>query len=286
MTALLGWNFRACALAALLSLTGCYTVPETGRKTLVVVSPEQEAALGAQAFQEVRAQEKVSTDPAAITRVTRVGQRIAQVVGQDLPGAQWEFVVFESPEVNAFALPGGKVGVYTGLLKLATSDDELAIVIGHEIGHVTARHGAERMTLDQGVQLLGGVVGTAADTKLSAKTSNLVKFAYGAGSQVLGVLPHSRFQEAEADKIGLRYAAKAGYDPRAAIEFWRKMNQQAGASTGPALLRTHPSGEDRIAKLQAELPVVLPLYNAARSGARAAERPIGSPLTRPIGSPP
>lgn len=286
MTAPFGRILLGGSLAALLALAGCYTVPETGRKSLVIVPPEQEAALGAQAFQEVRAQEKVSKDPAANERVTRVGRRIASVVGQDLPGAQWEFVVFDSPEVNAFALPGGKVGVYTGLLKLATTDDELAIVMGHEIGHVTARHGAERMTLDQGVQLLGGVVGAAADTKLSTNTSNLVKLAYGAGSQVLGVLPHSRFQESEADKIGLRYAAKAGYDPRAAIEFWRKMNQQGSASAGPTFLRTHPSGEDRIAQLQAELPEVLPLYQAARSGAPAGARPIGSPIGRPIGSPP
>lgn len=263
-------------LAALLGVAGCYTVPETGRKSLVIVPPEQEATLGAQAFQEVRAQEKISNDPAALGRVTRVGRRIATAVGNDLPGAQWEFVVFESSEVNAFALPGGKVGVYTGLLNLAASDDELATVMGHEIAHVTARHGAERMTWEQGIQMVGGVVGTAAESKLSPQTSNLVKLVYGAGTQLAAVLPHSRFQEAEADKIGLHYAAKAGYDPRAALTFWVKMNRQANAPSGPTFLRTHPTSQDRIAKLEAEMPVVLPIYEAARRGG-------GGDPSRPIG---
>lgn len=262
-------------IASLLFLSACYTVPETGRKSLVIVPPEQEATLGAQAFQEVRAQEKVSNDAAAIARVTRVGQRIATAVGNDLPSAQWEFVVFESPEVNAFALPGGKVGVYTGLLNLAASDDELAIVIGHEIAHVTARHGAERMTWEQGIQMVGGVVGATAESKLSPQSSNLLKLVYGAGTQLAAVLPHSRFQESEADKIGLRYAAKAGYDPRAALTFWTKMNQQSNAPAGPVFLRTHPTSEDRIAKLEAEMPAVIPIYQGARGGNVIGERPIG-----------
>jgi predicted Zn-dependent protease len=253
-------------------LAGCYTVPETRRQSLVLVPPEQEMQMGAQAFSEIRAQEKISNDPQALARVARVGQRIANVAGSDLPGAEWEFVVFDSPEVNAFALPGGKVGVYTGLLALATSDDEIATVIGHEIAHVTARHGGERMTVQQGVQLGGAVLGGVADSRLSGNASNLLKVAYGAGSQVWGVLPHSRFQEAEADKIGLRYAARAGYDPRAAVAFWLKMNQRAGdAAGGPAFLRTHPSGEDRIAALNAEIPLVMPLYEAALRGVGMAE---------------
>lgn len=264
------------AIAALLGVTGCYTVPETGRKSLVIVPPEQEATLGAQAFQEVRAQEKISNDPAALARVTRVGRRIATAVGNDLPGAQWEFVVFESPEVNAFALPGGKVGVYTGLLNLAASDDELATVMGHEIAHVTARHGAERMTWEQGLQMLGGVAGAATESKLSPQTSNLLKLVYGAGTQLAVTLPHSRLQESEADKIGLHYAAKAGYDPRAALSFWAKMNQQANSPNGPTFLRTHPTSEDRIAKIEAEMPTVLPIYEAARrGGVTDPNRPIG-----------
>lgn len=258
----------ATLLAAILLFAGCYTVPETGRQSLVLVPPEQEAALGAQAFTEIRNQERLSNDPVAIARVERVGRRIAQAVGNDLPGTQWEFVVFDSPQLNAFALPGGKVGIYAGLLNLATSDDELAMVIGHEIAHVTARHGGERMTRAQGLQLGGALLGAAADARLAAGTSNMVKLAYGAGATVLGVLPHSREQESEADEIGLRYAARAGFDPRAAVSFWLKMNQQSEAEGSPgfAFLRTHPTGQDRIARLNELIPAVMPLYLGAAAG--------------------
>ncbi|HRG56985.1 MAG TPA: M48 family metalloprotease, partial [Lacunisphaera sp.] len=124
--------------ATLLLLSGCYTVPETGRSSFIIPIGD-DVALGTAAFADIKAKEKISTDPAANERVRRIGQRIAAAVGDALPGAKWEFVVFDAPEtVNAFALPGGKVGIYTGLLKLADSDDEIAIVMGHEIGHVTA----------------------------------------------------------------------------------------------------------------------------------------------------
>lgn len=265
MTAALRSFLAVMALGTALMLSGCYTVPETGRQSLVMVSPEQELQLGVQAFQEIRQQEPISTDPAALARVERVGQRIAAAVGDDLPSAQWEFVVFDSPELNAFALPGGKVGIYTGILNLATTDDELAVVIGHEVAHVTARHGGERMTVQQGVALGGALLGGVADGRLSEGTLNLVKLAYGVGSQV-AVLPHSRFQESEADRIGLRYAARAGYDPRAALTFWQKMNQQAQSSGMPKFLSTHPSGADRMQVLQEEMPQVLPLYEAAVRG--------------------
>ena len=252
--------------AAALILAGCYTNPVTGRKSLVLLSPGEEITLGAQSFTQLRATEKVSTDPAANARVQRVGARIAQAVGNDLPGAKWEFVVFDSKEVNAFALPGGKVGVYTGLLQLAESDAELAIVMGHEIGHVTARHGAERMSEAMLLQL-GGSIGNAV---VDAKTDNpqiqqLFGLAYG-GATALGVtLPHSRQNESEADRMGAIYAARAGYDPRAAITFWQKMlaQKQAGASAGgklSELLSDHPADAQRIADLQALMPQVLPIY--------------------------
>ncbi len=254
--------FLSCALA----LAGCYTNPVTGRKSLVLLSPGEEVTLGAQSFTQVREKEKVSTDAAAAARVQRVGQRIAQAVGTDLPDAKWEFVVFDSKEVNAFALPGGKVGVYTGLLQLAESDAELAIVMGHEIGHVTARHGAERMSEAMLLQL-GGSIGNAV---VGAKTDNpqiqqLFGLAYG-GATTLGVtLPHSRQNESEADRMGAIYAARAGYDPRAAVTFWQKMvaQKQAAANAGgklAALLSDHPADSQRIADLQALMPQVLPIY--------------------------
>jgi len=267
-------TFRAtwCLAVLSLGLTGCYTVPETGRQSVVAISPAQETEMGKAAFAEVQAKEKVSNDRAANERVRRVGERIASVVGGALPSAQWEFVVFDAPDtVNAFALPGGKVGVYTGLLKLAASDDELAIVMGHEIGHVTARHGGERMTQVYGMEVVGAVTGVATQ---NSQYHDIVLQAFGAGGNML-VMAFSRSQESEADHIGIRYAAKAGYDPRAAITFWEKMAKQKGGASTIKWLSTHPPDAQRIADLQRLMPEVIPLYDAARGAKPTAERPIG-----------
>lgn len=260
----------ALLLAALLALSGCYTVPETGRRSLVMLSPAAEAQLGAQSFAELRSRERVSHDPVLIERVRRVGSRIAAAVGDDLPSARWEFVVFDSPDVNAFALPGGKVGVYTGLLRLAESDDELATVIGHEIAHVTARHGAERMSEAMVLSALGAAGTAAVQNRYGSERARAFALAYGAGATLGRVLPHSRSNESEADYIGLRYAARAGYDPRAAITFWQRMSQHKQHSGGgpalPAFLSTHPTDQQRIANLQQQVPEVIPLYELAARG--------------------
>lgn len=250
----------------LLTLTACYTNPVTGRQSLVLVQPSQEITLGAQSFQQIRSEEKVSNDPAMNARVRRVGERIAAAVGSQLPNAQWEFVVFESKDVNAFALPGGKVGVYTGLLNLATSDDELATVMGHEIGHVIARHGAERMSEQMVIQGLGALGTAYADGRYDPKIVQMAQMAYGGAATVGRVLPHSRANESEADHMGLVFAATAGYNPEAAIGFWQKMAQQK-TSSGSALekfLSTHPTNEDRIRDLQALMPQMIPIYQANR----------------------
>lgn len=246
---------------AALALAGCYTVPETGRSSLVLVSPAEEMQMGAAAFTDLKAKGKVSTDVEANGRVRRIGQRIAEAVGGALPDAKWEFVVFDEPKtVNAFALPGGKVGVYTGLLNLAESDDEVAIVIGHEIAHVTARHGAERMS--QG--LVAGLIGAGVEAATEGRRySDLVRVAYGIGATG-ATLAFSRGNESEADYIGLRYAAKAGYDPRAAVTFWRKMSAQKDGAQPIKWLSTHPPHAERIAELQRWMPDVLPLYEKAR----------------------
>lgn len=259
----------------ILFLSGCYTNPVTGRKSLVLLSQGEEASLGAQSFQDIRKKEKVSADPAANERLRRIGTRIATVVGADLPDARWEFVVFESRELNAFALPGGKVGVYTGLMELAESDAELATVIGHEIGHVVARHGAERMSEAMVIASVGAVGSAVVESKTEdQRMRQLFELAYGGGTTLLRVLPHSRGNETEADRMGLVYAARAGYDPRAAVTFWRKMaaRKQAADSAGAAragtldaLLSTHPADAKRIADLEARLPQVLPLYEQQRA---------------------
>ncbi|MCR6657138.1 MAG: M48 family metallopeptidase [Opitutus sp.] len=248
--------------AAAVFVAGCYTNPVTGRQSLVLISEGQETQLGEQSFQEIRSQEKVSKDAAQNARVKKVGERIAKVVGSAMPNAQWEFVVFDSDQVNAFALPGGKVGVYTGLLKLATSDDELAIVMGHEIGHVIARHGAERMSESMVISGVGALGTAIAETRYSPQAVQLFQLAYGGATTVGRVLPHSRGNESEADRMGAIYAAKAGYDPRAAISFWKKMAAQkgGGGSKLEAFLSTHPSDSKRIQDLEAMMPEVVPIY--------------------------
>ena len=178
--------------------------------------------------------------------------------------------MFESNELNAFALPGGKVGVYTGLLKLAESDAELAIVMGHEIGHVTARHGNERMSEAMLINGVTSLASIAADASTSdPQTKQLYGLAFGGASALVTVgrvLPHSRANESEADRMGAIYAARAGYDPRAAVIFWQKMMAQKKTPDGKggdrvsALLSTHPSDEKRIADLKALMPSVVPLY--------------------------
>lgn len=255
--------------AAVLALAACYTNPVTGRKSLVLLSTGQEASLGAESFSEIRKKEKVSNDPAANERVSRVGRRIAQAVGQEMPDAKWEFVVFESKDVNAFALPGGKVGVYTGLLQLVSTDDELATVMGHEIGHVTARHGAERMSEALLIAGVGEIGGAVVEAKTGANRQ-VFDLAYGGIATLGRVLPHSRGNELEADRMGAVYAARAGYDPRAAISFWQKMVAQKNAGAGSAgplagLLSTHPPDQQRIADLQKLMPEVVPIYERNRA---------------------
>jgi predicted Zn-dependent protease len=261
---------------AMVLVSGCYTNPVTGRKSLVLLTQGEEAKLGAESFQAIRQKEKVSQDPAANARVQRIGRRIAEAVGNEMPGAKWEFVVFDSKEFNAFALPGGKVGVYTGLMQLAENDAELAAVIGHEIGHVIARHGAERMSEAMVIAGVGAVGAAVVEAKTDdPRMRQLFALAYGAGTTLGRVLPHSRGNETESDRMGAIYAARAGYDPRAAITFWEKMGAKkraAGAAGAKleALLSTHPSDEQRIVQLRALMPQVVPIFEKARA-ARSAQ---------------
>ena len=260
MTMAMNRSLRATLMMAFLVLTGCYTVPETGRSAFIIPMGD-EVAQGAAAFADIKSKEKLSADPVYNEQVQRVGKRIAAAVGNDLPSAKWEFVVFDEPKtVNAFALPGGKVGVYSGLLKLVASDDEIAIVMGHEIAHVTARHGAQRMSSGAVAAVAGVILGVATH---DSRNSEAILLGYGA---VAGgaTLKFSRDHESEADHIGLRYAAKAGYDPHAGITFWQKMAKASAGSNMPAFLRTHPTDERRIADLQRWMPEAVVLYDASR----------------------
>jgi predicted Zn-dependent protease len=228
-------------------------VNETGRKQLSLVSPAEETKMGMAAWDDVKKQTPISKDAAGNAMVQRVGKRIAGVV-TNMPDAQWEFVLFEDKTPNAFCLPGGKVGVNTGILPLAKDDAGLATVIGHEVAHATLHHGGERMSQamleDVGGQVLGAVSGTS-------KYAQAIALAYGVGAQVGYELPHSRKQESEADRVGLRYMARAGYNPEAALTFWQRFahaTEAQGGSGPPAFLRTHPVDSQRIKDIQSWLP--------------------------------
>ena len=250
---------------ATFTFTGCQVVPETGRKQLMLISPAEEARSGLAAFSDIKKSEKISTDAAANAQVQRVGKRIAESVGSRMANTQWEFVVFDSAQVNAFALPGGKVGVYTGLLKLVSSDDELAIVMGHEIAHVTSHHGGERTSQNLAVAGIGVLLAVGMNQQeVSPAKRNQILVAYGLGTTVGVLLPVSRTHESEADRIGLEFAAGAGYDPRAAATFWRKMSAKGGTKP-PEFLSTHPSDETRIAALEALAPQYMGLYQTRKA---------------------
>lgn len=233
------------------TLCGCTTVPYTNRSQLMMVSQSDEMKLGATAFQQVLHKERVTRDPRLTEPVVRVGQRIAAAADQ--ADYQWEFAVIDDPkQANAFCLPGGKVAVYTGIFPIARDDAGLATVIGHEVAHALARHGAERMS--QGLLLQIGALGVGvAASGTSPGVQQAIMQAYGLGSTVGVALPFSRSQESEADHIGLILMAKAGYDPEAAIGLWERM-QAAERGSPPQWLSTHPSPANRIESIRAWLP--------------------------------
>ena len=259
--------FRNVALlCGLLLLAGCIKAPGTARDQVIFLSEEKEIALGISAFRDVLRQARLSADPEINEMVNRVGRRIAAVA--DKPEYRWEFAVIQNDEmVNAFALPGGKVAIYTGILKHAKNEDGLATVMAHEIAHALQRHGAERMSrgiLDQIAQI--GILAGAATGAVNPQVAMGAMSAYGVGV----TLPHNRRQESEADYVGLRLMAKAGYDPREAVGFWERMSgcprQMIGKfcfrsnATIPEFLSTHPSDATRIRQIQAWIPDVMKYY--------------------------
>lgn len=249
----------ALGLAVSLLVSGCTTVPVTGRRELNFVSADQEMQLGLTSFDQLKKETPINHDPAINALVQRVGKRVAEVSAKDMPDAKWEFVVFESKEANAFCLPGGKVGVYTGILPITKTEAGLATVIGHEVGHAVAHHGASRMSTQMATEAGGQLLGSTLSAS-DPKWQSAALLAYGAGSKLAVELPYSRLQESEADHIGLMYMARAGYDPKEAVAFWQRFaefNRQQGASQSSffsKFMRTHPLDEVRIEQLQKLLP--------------------------------
>jgi predicted Zn-dependent protease len=257
-----------CFTIAALLLTGCVTTPLTQRSQLMIVPEGELNQLSVSSYQEVLKASKLSNDADKTAMVRQVGERIArasdaylQSIGMPPTGYNWEFSLIQDDEmVNAWCMPGGKVAVYTGILPITQDETGLAVVVGHEVAHALAKHGNERMSQAMLAQL-GGQALSAALQNQPERTRNLFLQAFGAGAQAGVLLPFSRRQEYEADRIGLNIMAVAGYDPRAAIPFWQRMNADAGGGRPPAFLSTHPAPASRIEEMQRLMPEAVAVYN-------------------------
>ena len=276
------------AAAGLVStLVGCYRAPGTARDQLIFFSEEKELEFGLQAYREVLRQARLSDNAETNELVQRVGQRIAKAANK--PEYQWEFAVIQEDKmVNAFCLPGGKVAVFTGILNVTKNEAGLATVIGHEVAHALQRHGVERMSrsiIDQIAQL--GAIGAAAAGHAGGGAMQGLLGAYGVNVS----LPFNRKQESEADYIGLRLMAEAGYDPREAVPFWERMSGCPRQMIGkvcfraqqavPEFLSTHPSDLTRINQIEAWLPDAMQHYHGPGGGAQPAPAPY-KPLIGPM----
>lgn len=271
------------------TLAGCYRAPGTARDQLIFFSEEKEQQFGLQAYREVLRQARLNENAEINDMVQRVGQRIAKAANK--PEYQWEFAIVEDDKtINAFCLPGGKVAVFTGILKVTRDEAGLATVVGHEVAHALQRHGVERMSrgiIDQIVQI--GAVAAAASGK-SGGTGNAVQGLLGAYGVNVS-LPFNRKQESEADFIGLRLMAEAGYDPREAVPFWERMSGCPKQMIGkvcfraqqsiPEFLSTHPADVTRINQIEAWLPDAMQRYHGAGGGPKSAPAPY-RPLIGPM----
>ena len=252
----------------LLLLSGCSEVAITGRRQFNLVPDSTMNSMAFQQYSEFLTQNTLSKNYSDTQMVKRVGNRIQKAVEQYcaqndmsemLQGYQWEFNLIEDDQLNAWAMPGGKVVVYTGLLKVTKSEAGLATVMGHEIAHVFAKHGAERMTQSLIVEM-GGMALSKALSNKPAQTKNLFMQSYGLGTQVGVLLPYSRVQETEADHLGLIFMAMAGYNPQEAINFWQRMSVEKQGSQPIEFLSTHPTDSKRIQNLQELLPKAMQYY--------------------------
>ena len=262
------------SLAVTLLVVACTRNAITGRNTLSLVSESQMEAMAKTEYKQFLSQSKVvsSSQSKDAEMVKRVGSRVANAVtnyykskglASELEGFKWEYNLVSSNEVNAWCMPGGKIVVYSGILPVTQNEAALAVVVGHEVAHAVAKHGAERMS--QGlVQQLGGVALQVALSSKPAETQNMFMQLYGVGTQIGAILPHSRQQELEADKLGLIYTALAGYNPREAIPLWQRMQSMSNGQKPPEFISTHPSEATRIERLQEQMPTALQFYRPVK----------------------
>ena len=250
-------------IAVFLLLTGCGSVPLTGRKQVLLVSDQEVLSSSLTQYGDYMKSATKSTDKAKSEMVTRVGKKIAAAteaylkangMESEIKNFQWEFNLVKDNQVNAFCMPGGKIVVYEGLLPLVASDDELAVVVGHEVAHAVAKHSNERMSQQLMTQYGAAILGQAVKNK-SAAVQTLASTVYGVGAQYGVMLPFSRKHESEADYMGLVFMAMAGYNPEVAVNFWQKMSAGKGGST-PEFMSTHPSDSTRINDIKRYLPEI------------------------------
>jgi predicted Zn-dependent protease len=240
-----------------------YVNPETGRASHVGMSTQQEAALGLQSYQQVLSQSQTVNSGPELDMVQRVVQRLAGATKDAGKDFDWRVSLVQSDQVNAFCLPGGKIVVFTGILPVANTEAALATVLGHEMAHATSRHGAQRVFEQNLTQTaMAGVAGSLSD--MDYEKQRAILGAFGAGAQYGVLMPFSRNHESEADHIGLIYMARAGYDPRDSITFWKRMEQMNSAQP-PQLLSDHPSHGTRIQQLESWMPQAMEEYNKSQS---------------------
>jgi predicted Zn-dependent protease len=238
-------------------------VPMTGRKQLVDMSREQESSLGLQSYRQIlRTSNVVRTGPLA-DKIRDIGQKIAKV--SEDPGFQWDYALIESPQINAFCLPGGKVAVYTGILPVAANDNGLAAIMGHEIAHAIARHGAERMA-QQKLMQIGTMAAGVAISDMDPNQQRAIMGALGVGGQFGIMLPFSRNHESEADYMGLIYAARACFDPREAPKLWERMGRASGGKGPAEFMSTHPSASTRIKQFEEWMPEAMKIREQSCPG--------------------
>ncbi len=252
----------------LLIILSCTTVPVTGRSSLHILPDSEVMTMSFEQYSEVLKKSKLSNDANKVQMVRRVGTRIARAseefmrdagMESEIKNFQWEFnLIQDDKTVNAWCMPGGKVGVYTGILPVTRDETGLAVVMGHEVGHAIAKHGNERMSQGLLAQLGAAGLSVALSTQ-PGPTSDIFMAAYGVGTNVGILLPYSRIHESEADRIGLSLMARAGYDPRAAVPFWQRMSEKGG-SKPPEFLSTHPAPETRIKQIEALIPEAMRYY--------------------------
>ena len=258
-------QYLSASFVLALITVACASSP-LGRKQLMLQSDSDMNQMGTQSFEEMKQKTPIEKDAAINAYVKCITDPITAALTADqkekVGVKTWEVVVFKDPTANAFALPGGKIGVHTGIIPVAKTDAQLAAVLGHEVGHVIARHGNERVS--QGVIAQGGlVIADVLTGKASPQKKQMIMAAIGAGAQYGVLLPYGRTQESEADLIGLDLMARAGFDPRQSVELWKNMGA-AGGKAPPEFMSTHPSGETRMKDLNSHMADSMKKYTAAQ----------------------